>query len=116
MSKLQNALLAGAAALMFAGFAHAQAAAEGTAPAAGTAASSSSAELSEGEVRKIDRDSKKMTLKHGPLKNLDMPGMTMVFQVKDDAMLDQVQAGDKVRFRAEKIDGKMTVTHIEAER
>jgi uncharacterized cupredoxin-like copper-binding protein len=73
-------------------------------------------ELVDGEVRKVDKDSKKLTLKHGPLKNLDMPGMTMVFQVKDEAMLDKVQAGDKVRFQAEKIDGKFTVTKIEATR
>jgi Cu(I)/Ag(I) efflux system periplasmic protein CusF len=77
---------------------------------------SPSAEMAEGEIRKVDKDNKKLTLKHGPLKNLDMPSMTMVFQVKDDAMLDKVQAGDKVRFQAEKIDGKFTVTQIEAAR
>ncbi|RZL86968.1 MAG: copper-binding protein [Variovorax sp.] len=73
-------------------------------------------ELAEGEVRKIDKDSRKLTLKHGPVKNLDMPGMTMAFQVKDGAMLDAVQTGDKVRFQAEKIDGKLTVTRLEAAR
>jgi Cu/Ag efflux protein CusF len=73
-------------------------------------------ELAEGEVRKVDKESKKLTLKHGPLKNLDMPGMTMVFQVKEDALLDKVQTGDKVRFQAEKIDGKFTVTRLEAAR
>lgn len=73
-------------------------------------------ELTEGEVRKIDKDGKKLTLKHGPLKALDMPGMTMVFRVKEDAMLDKVQPGDKVRFTAEKIDGKFTVTTLEAAR
>ena len=76
----------------------------------------STAELADGEVRKVDKDNKKLTLKHGPLKNLDMPGMTMVFQVSDDAMLEKVQPGDKVRFKAEKIDGKLTVTRIEAAR
>ena len=74
------------------------------------------AEFAEGEVRKVDKDGKKLTLKHGPLKNLDMPAMTMVFQVKEDAMLDKVQAGSKVRFHAEKIDGKFTVTRLEAAR
>ena len=64
----------------------------------------------------MDKESKKLTLKHGPLKSLDMPGMTMVFQVKDDAMLDKVQAGDKIRFQAEKIDGKFTITKLEAAR
>jgi uncharacterized cupredoxin-like copper-binding protein len=86
------------------------------APAAGAAPAAAAAELTEGEVRKVDKDSKKLTLKHGPLKNLDMPGMTMVFQVKEDTMLDKVQPGDKVRFLAEKIDGKFTVTKLEAER
>ena len=74
---------------------------------------SPSAEMRDAEIRKVDRDNKKLTLKHGPLKNLDMPAMTMVFHVKDDAMLDKVQAGDKVRFQAEKIDGKFVVTAIE---
>jgi Cu(I)/Ag(I) efflux system periplasmic protein CusF len=72
------------------------------------------AELSEGEVRKIDKETGKMTLRHGPLANLDMPAMTMVFQVSDKAMLDQVKVGDKVRFQAEKIGSQYTVTKIEA--
>jgi Cu(I)/Ag(I) efflux system protein CusF len=71
------------------------------------------AELADGEIRKVDKDNKKLTIKHGPLRSLDMPGMTMVFGVKEDAMLDQVQAGEKVRFQAEKIDGKIVVTAIE---
>ncbi|MNY60996.1 periplasmic copper-binding protein [compost metagenome] len=64
----------------------------------------------------MDKDNKKLTIKHGPLKNLDMPGMTMVFGVKDDAMLDKVETGAKVRFQAEKIDGKIVVTKIESAR
>ena len=71
------------------------------------------AEMTEGEVRKIDKDTKKITLKHGEIKNLGMPGMTMVFQVKDPAMLDTVKTGDKVRFNAEKAEGALVVTHIE---
>ena len=71
------------------------------------------AALSDGEVRKVDRDAKKITIKHGPLANLDMPPMTMVFQVKDSAMLDKVKAGDKVKFQAEKVGGAFTVTEIE---
>lgn len=83
----------------------------------GTAAGSpSTAALSQGEVRKIDKEAQKITIKHGPLVNLDMPAMTMVFHVKDPAMLDQVKAGDKVEFRAEKIDGALTVTKIESAR
>ena len=71
-------------------------------------------ELSEGEIRKVDKDAAKLTIRHGELKNLDMPAMTMVFRVKDTAMLDQVALGDKVRFNAEKIDGALTVTAIES--
>jgi Cu(I)/Ag(I) efflux system protein CusF len=70
-------------------------------------------ELSDGEVRKVDKEAKKITIKHGPLANLDMPPMTMVFQVKESAMLDQVKAGDKVKFQAEKVGGAFTVTKIE---
>ena len=71
------------------------------------------AQLSDGEIRKIDKSAKKLTIKHGPLANLDMPPMTMVFQVSDPAMLEQVKAGDKVKFQAEKIGGAYTVTKIE---
>ena len=74
------------------------------------------APLAEAEVRKVDKEAKKITLRHGPIANLDMPSMTMVFQVKDAAMLDQVKAGDKVRFQAEKIGSQYTVTHIEPEK
>ena len=69
--------------------------------------------LSDGEIRKVDKDTKKLTIKHGPIANLEMPAMTMVFQVKDPAMLDQVKAGDKVKFSAGKIGGAFTVTRIE---
>ena len=71
-------------------------------------------DMAEAEVRKVDKDAKKITLKHGEIKNLDMPGMTMVFQVKDAALLDKVKAGDKVNFTAEKADGGIVVTAIEA--
>lgn len=70
--------------------------------------------LTEGEVRKVDKDAKKITIKHGPIVNLDMPAMTMVFQVKDPALLDKVKPGDKVGFEAEKLGGAFTVTRIEA--
>lgn len=69
--------------------------------------------MADGEVRKVDKDAKKITLKHGPITNLDMPGMTMVFHVKDPAMLDQVRKGDKVKFAAEKTGDNFTVTKIE---
>ena len=70
-------------------------------------------DAAEGEVRKIDKDAKKITLKHGPIKNLDMPGMTMVFQVKDVALLDKLAAGDKIMFTAEQLQGAMVVTGVE---
>ena len=71
------------------------------------------AATTEGEVRKVDTAQRKITLKHGEIKNLDMPPMNMVFSVKDPALLAKVKAGDKVRFAADKIDGAYTVTAIE---
>lgn len=70
-------------------------------------------EMVDGEVRKVDKDAKKITIKHGPIPSLDMPAMTMVFQVKDPAFLDMVKAGDKVKFQSEKLGGAFTVTGIE---
>jgi Cu(I)/Ag(I) efflux system protein CusF len=68
----------------------------------------------EGEVRKVDKEQGKVTLKHGPIENLAMPGMTMIFKVSDPKMLDTVKAGDKVKFAADTINGALTVTAIEA--
>ncbi|MES2041351.1 MAG: copper-binding protein [Pseudomonadota bacterium] len=76
-------------------------------------AASASNDLSDGEVIKIDKSTNKITLKHGPIKNLDMPGMSMVFKIKDVAMLDKLAIADKVRFRAEKINGAIYVTDIQ---
>lgn len=67
----------------------------------------------EGEVRKVDKSAGKLTIKHGPLANLDMPAMTMVFRVRDPAMLDLVQAGDRIRFVADKAQGAFIVTELE---
>ena len=72
--------------------------------------------LADGEIRKVDKEAKKLTIRHGPMENLDMPAMTMVFQVKDAAMLDAVKAGDKVKFTADKIGGVYTVTRLEPAR
>jgi Cu(I)/Ag(I) efflux system protein CusF len=71
--------------------------------------------MSEGEVKKIDKANGKITIKHGPLANLGMPGMTMVFRVKNPAMLEQVKSGDKIRFNAEKMNGALTVVAIETD-
>lgn len=95
---------------LMAGYHMANAASHAGAPMAAPAA----ADMTEGEIRKIDMDTKKITIKHGEIKNLDMPGMTMVFQVKDPAMLDKIKAGDKVRFKAEKAGGAIVVTDIQA--
>ena len=70
--------------------------------------------MTDAEVRKVDKENQKITLKHGEIKNLDMPPMTMVFAVKDAAMLDKVKAGDKVQFSAANDNGKLTVTEIQA--
>jgi Cu/Ag efflux protein CusF len=70
--------------------------------------------LSDGEIRRVDKEAKKLTIRHGPIPHLNMESMTMVFHVKDAAMLDQVKAGDKVKFAADKIGGNYTVTKIEA--
>jgi Cu(I)/Ag(I) efflux system periplasmic protein CusF len=69
--------------------------------------------LADGEVRKVDRDAKKITIRHGPIAKLDMPAHTMVFQVADPAMLDQVKPGDKIKFDAEKVGGAFRLTKIE---
>jgi len=82
-------------------------------PQAGHDSHHPGAALSEGEIRKVDKEAKKITIKHGPLQNLDMPAMTMVFQVADPALLDKVKAGDKVKFRAEKKGDVFRITRIE---
>lgn len=79
-----------------------------------TAVAAWAAELTEGEVRKVDKEAAKVTLKHGEIRNLGMPPMTMVFQVKDPALLGKLKAGDKVRFRAEKIGSAYVVTVVES--
>lgn len=111
--------IAAAAVAAAAGLAHAQ-----TAPASavdhaahhGAATPTSAATgapQSEGEVRKVDKAQGKLTLRHGPLDNLSMPAMTMVFKVADPKMLDSVKEGDKVKFTAEKVNGAFTVTALQ---
>lgn len=84
-----------------------------TAAPATSGAMQMSAGATDGEVRKIDKENNKITLKHSEIKNLEMPGMTMVFQLKDPAMLEMVKAGDKVMFKAEKANGAIVVTEIQ---
>jgi len=70
--------------------------------------------MSEGVVRKIDAANAKITLKHGPIVNLDMPGMTMVFRVQSPELLKAVKVGDTVKFHVENLNGVFTVTAIQA--
>ena len=72
--------------------------------------------LTQGEVRKVDKDAGKLTIRHGAIASLDMPPMTMVFQVRDAALLDGVKAGDRIRFSADKLDGSYVVTKVEPEK
>jgi Cu(I)/Ag(I) efflux system periplasmic protein CusF len=84
-----------------------------TATAQTTTQDTSPKDMTEAEVRKIDKAAKKVTLKHGPIKNLDMPGMTMVFQVRDTALFDKLAVGDKIMFTAEQLQGAFVMTGVE---
>ena len=77
------------------------------------AAAASTAALTEGEVRKIDMAAGKVTIKHGPMPKFDMPAMTMVYRVKDKAMLDNLKPGDKIKFDADGVGGEFTVLRLE---
>ena len=73
----------------------------------------SPADLTEGEVRKVDKETGKLTLRHGEIRNLNMAAMTMVLRVQDPAILEQVKVGDKVRFAADRINGAVTIVQLE---
>ncbi len=73
-------------------------------------------EMTDGEVRKVDKENNKVTVRHGEIKSLDMPPMTMVFKVQDPAGLDSLKAGDKVRFSAEKQGDSLVITKIESKK
>jgi Cu(I)/Ag(I) efflux system periplasmic protein CusF len=81
-----------------------------------TAAASASSEMATGEIRRINQDTKKITIAHGPLKAFDMPSMTMAFGVKDPALLGKVKPGDKVKFALEKAGEDLVITRIEPAR
>lgn len=66
----------------------------------------------EAEVRRIDKDNGKVTLRHGAIKNMDMPPMTMVFNVRDKSVLDGLAAGDKVLFTAVNENGQMLINTL----
>ena len=101
--------------LSFAFGAHAQsnsAGAQSTQIAAPSAAAAKP--NTEGVIRKIDKEQGKLTIKHGPIANLDMPGMTMVFRVSDPKAMETLKEGDEVRFFADNVNGALTVLAIEA--
>ena len=110
-----TALVAAAAAawLTLSGAAFAQATMDHSQmPMATTPASTMTPAMTDGVVRKIDKDSGKLTIKHGDIKHMDMPGMTMVFTVKDKSLLDTVQVGQKVQFMVVQENSQMVVTGI----
>jgi Cu(I)/Ag(I) efflux system protein CusF len=67
----------------------------------------------DGQVQKIDPAQGKVTLRHAPIKNLDMDAMTMVFRIQDPAQLQGLKAGDKVKFEADRVNGQITIIKIE---
>ena len=77
------------------------------------ATASTEMQMVDGVVKKVDKSAGKVTLSHGPLTNLSMPAMTMVFRVKDVNWLDQMKAGDKIRFMAANVNGAVTIVHFE---
>jgi Cu(I)/Ag(I) efflux system protein CusF len=103
MKTIRKAMFTAALMLAAASPAHAQ-----PAPASAAAAA-----MSAGEVKKVDKAAGKVTIKHGPLVNLGMDAMTMVFRVQDPAMLDQVKVGDKIEFVAEQPNGQLTVSRMQ---
>lgn len=78
-----------------------------------TASSATTSVYSEGEIREIDVDQGRVTLKHGPIENLGMPAMTMVFRVTESAGLGNLRAGDTVKFKADRLDGLFVLTALE---
>ena len=78
--------------------------------------SPAAAQVVAGEVTRIDRAQGKLTLKHGPVPNLEMPAMTMAYRVQDPAWLDQLKVGDRVRFDADKVGGQFTVVRLTVQR
>lgn len=67
----------------------------------------------DGTVTKVDQGQQKLTIKHGPIKNLDMEGMTMVFRAADPGMLNGLKSGDKIKFDADRVNGQITVVKLQ---
>lgn len=101
-----------AATFALAAFHHAAAQSQDHQGHAAAAVSGQAVTMSDGEVKKVDKETGRLTIKHGPLENLGMPGMTMVFGVKDASALVTLKAGDKIKFVAEKLEGRYVVTQL----
>ncbi|MEZ5739874.1 MAG: copper-binding protein [Burkholderiaceae bacterium] len=81
--------------------------------APGAGAMGQSVTMTDGEIRRIDKGAGKLTIKHGEIKHMDMPPMTMVFEVADKQMMDGLKKGEKIRFAVEDRDGRMVITGVE---
>lgn len=75
----------------------------------------STTDMALGEIRKIDKEARKITIKHGEIKKLEMPPMTMAFTFKDTVFLENFKVGDKVKFRVVREDGKILVTELQSQ-
>ncbi|HIV71924.1 MAG TPA: copper-binding protein [Candidatus Aquabacterium excrementipullorum] len=84
--------------------------------ALGLSLAAAHAQSVDGEVKKVDADAGKVTLKHGEIKNLDMPAMQMAYRVTNPNWLKTLQVGDKVKFTADKVDGQFTITTLEVKK
>lgn len=69
--------------------------------------------MTDGEVRRIDKETGKITIKHGEIKHMEMPGMTMIFVVKDKALLDKTTVGAKIQFMVTNENGQLTITDLQ---
>ncbi len=81
-------------------------------PATTASTQATAGEMTDGEVRKVDKEAGKLTLKHADIKSLDMPPMTMVFHVRDKAMLEKLQVGSRIQFQVVSEAGKYVVTEL----
>jgi Cu/Ag efflux protein CusF len=109
-SKLSVMVAAGVLSLGFAGASLAQ---DHSQRGGVMTASSGTAAMTTGEVKKVDLEQRKVTIKHGAITNLDMPAMTMVFRAQSPDLLKGLNAGDQISFRAESVNGAMLVTQIQ---
>ena len=80
---------------------------------AAASAPAAAADMTEGEVRKVDKAAGKVTIKHGAIPKFDMPPMTMAYRVKDKAMLERLKPGDKIKFDVDGVGGEFTVLRLE---